>query len=256
MDLGTPALFRWDDLPREAVTPALGRKIVTGERVMMAHVWLDEGAVVPEHSHEAEQLSWVFSGALKFIIGGETIVVRAGEILVIPSWLPHEAVALEPTFEMDVFNPIRRDWLEGSDSYFTRPATKPAGFSNPATGANPAQLRRWDEVTVEAMNPLIDRAFVTGERSTVAVMVLKTGCVVPTHEHESEQLTWVRSGRLQLDLGEERFVIPAGSVLRIPSNLPHSATALEACEVVDVFGPRREDWLTRRDQYLRQEAAK
>ncbi len=256
MDLGTPALFRWDDLPREAVTPTLGRKIVTGERVMMAHVWLDQGCVVPEHSHESEQLSWVFSGALKFVIGGETIVVRAGEILVIPSWVKHEAVALEPTYEMDVFNPIRRDWLDGSDSYFKKPPTRPADFTNPASGGNPATLRRWSEVTVEPMNPMIDRAFATGELATVARLVLKKGCVVPTHAHESEQLTWVRSGTLQLDLGEQRFVIPAGSVLRIPSQVPHMATALEACEVVDVFGPRRDDWLSQSDQYLRQPPAK
>lgn len=256
MDLGTPALFRWDDLPREAVTPALGRKIITGERVMMAHIWLDQGCVVPEHSHEAEQLSWIFSGALKFIIGGETVVVRAGEMLVIPSWVPHEAVALEPTYEMDVFSPIRRDWLERSDAYFNQPPTRPAGFTNPATGANPAVVRRWSDVPVEPMSPMIDRAFVTGERATVADMRLKRGCVVPAHAHESEQLTWVRSGTLQLDLDGQPFVVPAGSVLRIPSNVSHEARALEACEVVDLFGPRRDDWLQRNDQYLRQEAAK
>ena len=256
MDLGTPRLFRWEDLPRERVTDQIGRKVITGERVMMAHIWLDPGCVVPHHSHESEQVSWVFSGALKFIIGGETQVVRAGEVLVIPSWVAHEAVALEPTYEMDVFSPIRRDWLERTDAYFHQPATRAADFDNPATGGNPARLTRWDTVPVEPMTPSITRAFVTGERATVAELVLEAGTVVPTHEHESEQLTWVRSGALELELAGECFTVSPDTVLRIPSRVPHQARALEPTRVVDVFGPRREDWLARDDQYLRRAEAR
>jgi quercetin dioxygenase-like cupin family protein len=60
----------------------------------------------------------VFQGALKFLIHGEYITVREGEVLHIPSWVPHQAEALEDTFEMDVFSPIRHDWLDGTDTYF------------------------------------------------------------------------------------------------------------------------------------------
>lgn len=117
-------LHRWDDIPREAVTPALGRKLVTGERMMLAQVYLDEGCVVPRHSHENEQLTWIVEGALRFRLGAEgehEVVVRAGEVLHIPSNLPHEAVALEDTLDVDVFSPPRSDWLDGTDTYFHEP---------------------------------------------------------------------------------------------------------------------------------------
>ena len=252
MNLAATQLFRWDDLPKEVVTDHLSRKIISGEHVMAAHVWLDEGCVVPLHSHEAEQISFTFSGSLKFIIGGETIVATAGELLVIPSGVPHEAVALEDTYEMDVFSPIRHDWLEGSDSYFRNPPTRPPGFEKPATAGNPAVHYRWDEVTVEQLTEGIERIFVTGARSTIADLRLAKGIVVPTHQHPAEQLTWVRSGHLRLVVDGETFDVPAGSVLRIPAAVPHQATAVEDSVVTDLFSPRRDDWLGGSDYYLRQ----
>lgn len=115
--------IRWDDVPREQVIPDLSRKLVTGERMMLAHVFLDEGCVVPKHSHENEQITWIVSGTLRFWIGEEgeeQIDVRAGEVLHIPSNVPHKALALEDTFDVDIFSPPRQDWLDGSDSYFQR----------------------------------------------------------------------------------------------------------------------------------------
>jgi quercetin dioxygenase-like cupin family protein len=111
-------LHAWDSVPLEKVTEMISRKIITGEREMMAHIHLKQGAIVPMHSHESEQLTYVFQGALKFLIHGEYITVREGEVLHIPSWVPHQAEALEDTFEMDVFSPIRHDWLDGTDTYF------------------------------------------------------------------------------------------------------------------------------------------
>jgi len=113
--------IRWDDVPREQVIPDLSRKLVTGERMMLAHVFLDEGCVVPKHSHENEQITWIVSGALRFWIGEEgeeQIDVRAGEVLHIPSNVPHKALALEDTFDVDIFSPPRSDWLDGTDDYF------------------------------------------------------------------------------------------------------------------------------------------
>ena len=112
--------FRWDDMPIEPVKEGLGRRLVTGERMMLAHIYLDKGAVVPLHSHDNEQLTYVLEGALHFWFGedeSEEIVVRAGEVLHIPSWLPHKALALEDTLDVDVFCPPRQDWLDGTDSY-------------------------------------------------------------------------------------------------------------------------------------------
>ena len=112
--------FRWDDMPIEEVKEGLGRRLVTGERMMLAHIYLDKGAVVPLHSHDNEQITYVLEGALRFWIGedeSEEVVVRAGEVLHIPSWVPHKAVALEDTLDVDVFCPPRQDWLDGTDAY-------------------------------------------------------------------------------------------------------------------------------------------
>ena len=112
---------RWSDMPRERVTDEIDRRVITGERMMLAHVYLKKGSVVPRHSHENEQLTYILEGALRFKIGAEgseVIVVRAGEVLVIPSNVPHEAEALEDTLDVDVFNPPRQDWLDGTDHYF------------------------------------------------------------------------------------------------------------------------------------------
>ncbi len=113
-------LYRWDELTLEKVTEMISRKIVTGEREMLAQIYLKKGAVVPMHAHESEQMTYVLQGSLKFRIGGEDLVVRDGEVLHIPSWVPHQAEALEDTFELDLFSPIRQDWLDKTDDYFRR----------------------------------------------------------------------------------------------------------------------------------------
>ena len=115
--------FRWDDMPREKVTDLLDRKLVTGERLMLAHVYMKKGCIVPRHQHENEQVSYILEGALRFWLGdepGEELVLRAGEVLVIPSNLPHKAEALEDTLDLDVFCPPRQDWLDGTDDYLRR----------------------------------------------------------------------------------------------------------------------------------------
>ncbi len=113
---------RWEDVEKETVTETISRRLFSGERMMLAHVYLEEGAVVPTHSHENEQLTWIVEGALRFWIGEgddvEELVVSAGECLHIPSGVPHKAMALEDTFDVDVFSPPRQDWLDGTDSYF------------------------------------------------------------------------------------------------------------------------------------------
>jgi quercetin dioxygenase-like cupin family protein len=115
--------FRWSDMPKERVTDAISRRLVTGDRMMLAHVYLDKGAIVPKHSHENEQITYILEGALRFWIGEDQldeVVVRAGEVLHIPSNVPHKAEALEDTLDVDVFSPPRQDWLNHTDSYFHR----------------------------------------------------------------------------------------------------------------------------------------
>jgi quercetin dioxygenase-like cupin family protein len=113
-------LHRWDDMPKERVSDLLGRRLITGERMMLAHVYLDKGCVVPRHSHENEQITYILEGALRFWLGEdgqEEVVVRAGEVLLIPSNLPHKAEALEDTLDVDIFSPPRQDWLDKTDDY-------------------------------------------------------------------------------------------------------------------------------------------
>jgi quercetin dioxygenase-like cupin family protein len=115
--------FRWDDMPKETVNEALDRRLVTGERMMLAHVYLKKGCIVPRHSHENEQITYVLDGSLRFWLGEdgqEEVVVNTGEVLVIPSNLPHKAEALVDTLDLDVFCPPRQDWLDGTDHYLRR----------------------------------------------------------------------------------------------------------------------------------------
>jgi len=107
-------------MPKENVTEMLDRRLITGDRMMLAHVYLKKGAIVPRHAHENEQLTYILEGALRFWIGedeSETIDVRAGEVLHIPSHVPHKAEALEDTLDVDIFSPPRQDWLDKSDDY-------------------------------------------------------------------------------------------------------------------------------------------
>ena len=114
------AKFRWDDMPRETLNAGLGRRLVTGDQVMLAQVYLTAGTEVPRHRHHNEQITYILEGALQFFLGDddeESHTVHAGEVLVIPSDLPHRAVALEDTLDVDVFSPPRQDWLDGTDTY-------------------------------------------------------------------------------------------------------------------------------------------
>ncbi len=108
-------------IPVETLNPLIDRQFVYGERAMLARLTLRRGAVVPEHSHENEQITYILQGALRFTLGdGRAITVGAGEVLVIPSNLPHRAEALEDTIDLDVFAPPRADWIAGTDAYLRK----------------------------------------------------------------------------------------------------------------------------------------
>ena len=112
--------YRWADMAKDELTPLIQRRLVTGERLMLAHVYLARGAVVPRHAHENEQLTYILEGTLRFWLGedeADMVDVGAGEVLHIPSNVPHKAEALEDTLDVDVFSPPRQDWLDGTDAY-------------------------------------------------------------------------------------------------------------------------------------------
>ena len=112
--------YRWSDMPKERVNDHLERRLITGDRMMLAHVYLKKGCVVPRHQHHNEQLTYILEGALQFWIGEDEkqeVVVRAGEVLQIPDHVWHKAQALEDTVDVDVFSPPREDWLNKTDGY-------------------------------------------------------------------------------------------------------------------------------------------
>ena len=117
------SFYRWNDMPKEKVSDALDRRLITGEHVMLAHVYLKKGSIVPQHNHHNEQFTFILEGGLRFWIGddeSEVIDVRAGEVLHIPSLVKHKAEALEDTLDVDIFSPPRQDWLDKTDDYLRK----------------------------------------------------------------------------------------------------------------------------------------
>jgi quercetin dioxygenase-like cupin family protein len=115
--------YRWEDMAKEELKPDLRRRLISTDRMMLAHVYLEKGCIVPRHAHENEQLTYILEGVLRFWLGedeSEVVDVAAGEVLHIPSELPHKAEALETTLDVDIFVPPRQDWLDGSDAYLRR----------------------------------------------------------------------------------------------------------------------------------------
>ena len=119
----TPAVqyTRWSEIPLETVTDQITRKLITGQDMMLAHVYIKKGAIVPKHQHHNEQFTYILEGCLRFYMGedgSEVYDVKAGEVLHIPSNVWHKAEALEDTLDVDIFSPPRADWLNKTDSYF------------------------------------------------------------------------------------------------------------------------------------------
>jgi quercetin dioxygenase-like cupin family protein len=112
-----PKHIAWKNVEREQLNPLIDREMVVGGKIMLARVLMKKGAHVPMHHHHNEQVTYILEGALKFSIGGKEVVVRAGEVLCIPSNVPHEAWAIEDTVDLDVFDPPREDWLNKTDNY-------------------------------------------------------------------------------------------------------------------------------------------
>ena len=111
---------KWESVPLEMMSDVISRRIFTGEKAMVAQVFISKDAVVPLHQHESEQITYILKGALKFELQGREVIVREGEVLLIPSNVPHRAIALEDTLDLDVFSPIRADWLAKDDEYLRR----------------------------------------------------------------------------------------------------------------------------------------
>jgi quercetin dioxygenase-like cupin family protein len=115
---------------------------------------------------------------------------------------------------------------------------------------------RWNDLPKEQLKPDLHRRLIPAERMTLGHVYLDKGCVVPTHAHENEQLTYILEGALRFWLGDDEAEIVdvhAGEVLHIPAHVPHRAEALEDTLDVDIFSPPRVDWFDGSDAYLREQ---
>ena len=123
--MSLPTKQHWSSVKLEVLTPLLSRRVLTAKKAMIAQVYLKKGAIVKAHEHHNEQITYILEGGLRFWLGenadkaprGEHVDVLAGEVLLIPGGLRHQAEALEDTLDLDVFTPPRQDWLDGSDAY-------------------------------------------------------------------------------------------------------------------------------------------
>ena len=115
--------IHWDEVPTEQVNPWMERKIVWGEKLMIAKLKFKDGFVVPLHYHVHEQVTQVIAGKMRFWLGenkDQVIDLEAGDVLVIPSNLPHEALMIGEVEEIDTWSPPRQDWLDKSDHYLRK----------------------------------------------------------------------------------------------------------------------------------------
>jgi quercetin dioxygenase-like cupin family protein len=111
---------RWSDIQPEQINASIARQFITAERVTIARFELKRAGVVPRHAHENEQVSYIVSGTLKFVFDDREVVVRGGELIQIPPNVPHAAEVIEDCVAIDVFSPVRQDWIDKTDSYFQR----------------------------------------------------------------------------------------------------------------------------------------
>lgn len=113
-------LYEWNRIEKEQVNPTFARQVIHGETMTVARIYLKKGGLVPEHSHHNEQISMIEHGALRFSLAGQELILKAGQVLRIPPNVPHSAEALEDSIAVDLFSPIREDWIRGDDAYLRK----------------------------------------------------------------------------------------------------------------------------------------
>ena len=112
--------YSWSTVPTEKLNEKLSRKLITGKKVMLAQVFLKKGCMVPAHSHDSEQMTYILSGSMTLRLPDMEVTLKEGDVLHIPSGVEHSAFAHEDTLDLDIFSPIREDWLTGTDVYLRK----------------------------------------------------------------------------------------------------------------------------------------
>jgi len=113
-------MSHYNRVPAQKITDKLSRKLISGEKVMLAQIFLKKGCIIPPHSHKSEQMTYILKGSLMLRLPEREVTLGDEEVLHIPSLVEHSAVALEDTLDLDIFSPIREDWLSGKDDYLRK----------------------------------------------------------------------------------------------------------------------------------------
>jgi len=113
------------------------------------------------------------------------------------------------------------------------------------------QLYDWNRLPAEQLNPLVTRRMIHSGQMTIARLELQKGAAVPEHSHINEQVCTVERGALEFSIDGRHQVVRTGESLVIPPDVPHAVVALEESVAMDIFTPRREDWISGDDAYLR-----
>jgi quercetin dioxygenase-like cupin family protein len=108
---------RWRDEPVEQLSPTIGRRLFHTQTMTVAWITLAKGALVPRHEHPNEQVATVLEGRLRFVVGEDELIASAGDTVPLAANVPHQVEALEDSVVLDVFSPLREDWLRGDDAY-------------------------------------------------------------------------------------------------------------------------------------------
>lgn len=120
IELETMKLHDWATIEREQMNPEFARQVIHGDNMTVARVYLKKGSIVPRHSHANEQIMLLLEGKLKFIFDDREIIVQPGQNLQIPGHEPHGVESLEDSVALDLFSPVREDWIRGDDAYLRK----------------------------------------------------------------------------------------------------------------------------------------
>ena len=103
----------WNDLPRVQVRSSVNRRVFSGKNSMMVLNELMPGSRPSLHHHPHEQMVYIVEGTCRFVLGDETLDLEAGDVVLIPPDVPHslEVTSDIPVLNLDVFSPIREDYL-------------------------------------------------------------------------------------------------------------------------------------------------
>ncbi|HEV8383577.1 MAG TPA: cupin domain-containing protein [Candidatus Acidoferrales bacterium] len=109
--------IRWEEIPKEKISEGVERQVIWGDKSTLARFHFAKGVHIPPHKHEGEQQTYVLEGSMRINAAGRDFELRAGEVLVIPTWLEHEVWFLENCVVLDFFSPPREDWKQGREAY-------------------------------------------------------------------------------------------------------------------------------------------